>query len=180
MSSRLSDPIQETIHKSRQCLEQGTSEDYETLHNLFRRLESLAREELQTKFRREARQISDKLEKGRTLSPTERETLELLMIGAARAYLALEADFDLWKAKVERLTSEVEALDANELAGEQQLLRLQALCLQGYSVLSNLTYYLRERERVDRFENSLSASLDAQSGKFLAEVLRGMMQSVRL
>ncbi len=180
MHARLSDSIQSTIDKIRQCREQETSENYEALDGLFRRLNIQAREAIHAALRREARQISDKLEKGRQLTLEEQETLATLIVGVARTYLDLETDYSAWKAKVERLAGEIEALEADNLNSAPELLRLQALCLQARNVLPNLTYYLRERERVERFETSMQSRLDLQSSKFLAEVLREMLQSARL
>ena len=58
-------------------------------------------------------------------------------------------------------------------------MRVQSVCLEAKTVLPELTNYLRERERVERFETSMRSSLGAESGQLLADVVREMMQSGR-
>jgi hypothetical protein len=179
MFTPVSDSINETIARARQCLTNENSEGYEALDSLFRRLEAVAREVFQDKLRSDYQGLVEKLEKGRVLTADEQNTLELLIIGVARTYLQMETDFPTWQTKVDRLARELEALEASGVDSTDALLRVQCICLEAKTVLPELTNYLRERERVERFENSMRSSLGAESGQLLADVVREMMQSGR-
>ena len=179
MGDPVSSSIQETTSKARQCLTNENSEGYEALDSLFRRLEVVAREVMQDKLRGDYQTLVEKLEKGRVLTAEEQNTLELLIIGVARTYLQIESDFPTWKAKVDRLAHELEALQASGIDSAEALLQIQGICLEAKTVLPELTNYLRERERVERFENSLRSSLGVESGQLLADVVREMLQSGR-
>jgi hypothetical protein len=179
MFTPVSASINETVAKARQCLVNENSEGYETLDSLFRRLDAVAREVFQDKLRNDYQGLVEKLEKGRVLTPDEQNTLELLIIGVARTYLQMESDFPAWKTKVDRLARELEALEASGVDSTDALLRVQSVCLEAKTVLPELTNYLRERERVERFETSVRSSLGAESGQLLADVVREMMQSGR-
>jgi hypothetical protein len=166
--------------KSRQCHEQETSENYEVLDTQFRQLGMMAREIMQERMRSQYRGIADKLEGGVPLTLQERELVDTLIVGEARSYLKQEADFENWKSKVDRLAGQLGVLEATGVESSQQLLELQALALQARTVLPAITYYLRERERIERFESNMQTELSATSGRFLADILREMMQSSRM
>jgi hypothetical protein len=180
MADHLSTTIQETTTKAQQCLVDENSESYEALDSLFRRLEVVAREVMHDRLRSETAGLIEKLEKGRVLTAEEQQTLELLMIGVAHTYLQMESDFPAWKTKVDRLAHELEALQASNADSPEILLRIQGICQQAKTVLPELTHYLRERERVERFENSMRSNLEIESGRLLADVVRDMLQSGRM
>ncbi len=115
----------------------------------------MAREVMQDKLRGDYQGLVEKLEKGRVLTAEDQTTLELLIIGVARTYLQMESDFPAWKTKVDRLARELEALQASSVDSAEALLHVQGICLEAKTVLPELTNYLRERERVERFENSI-------------------------
>jgi hypothetical protein len=164
-SNPLTNFIKATVEKSRTCAEKETSENYESLDNMLRQLGVMARELMQDQLKNAYRNIAEKLENGTPLSPSEQDTLDCLIVGDARAYLAQEQDFANWRAR---------------LSTTQELLSLQAVCLEAKAVLPDITYYLREKERIERFESSTRNALTAESGKLLAEVVEEMMQSPRM
>jgi hypothetical protein len=179
MLTPVTDSINETVSRARQCLVNENSEGYEALDSLFRRLEVIAREVFQDRLRSDYQTLVEKLEKGRVLTADEQNTLELLIIGVARTYLQMESDFSAWKTKVDSLARDLEALAASGADSTDALLRVQSICLEAKTVLPELTNYLRERERIERFENSLRSSLGVESGQLLADVVREMLQSGR-
>ncbi len=172
--------IKATVEKSRTCAEKETSENYESLDNMLRQLGVLARELMQDQLKNAYRNIAEKLENGTSLSPSEQETLDCLIVGEARAYLEQEKDFANWKDRMDRLTQEIVRLEEGGLSTTQELLHLQAVCLEAKAVLPDIIYYLREKERIERFENSTRNALTAESGRILAEVVEEMMQSPRM
>jgi len=180
MSNPLAEFMKAAQEKARQCHEQETSENYEVLDTQFRQLGMMAREIMQERLRNQYRNIADKLEDGVPLTPQEREMVDTLIVGEARSYVNQETDFESWKSKVDRLASELGVLEATGVESSQQLLELQGLALQARTALPAITYYLRERERIERFENNLQSELSASSGRLLADILREMMQSSRM
>jgi hypothetical protein len=179
-SNPLTNFIKATVEKSRICAEKETSENYESLDNMLRQLGVMARELMQDQLKNAYRNIAEKLENGTPLSPSEQDTLDCLIVGDARAYLAQEQDFANWRARMDRLTQEIVRLEGAGLSTTQELLSLQAVCLEAKAVLPDITYYLREKERIERFESSTRNALTAESGKLLAEVVEEMMQSPRM
>ena len=180
MSNPLIEFVRAAQEKSRQCHEQETSENYEVLDTQFRQLGMMAREIMQERLRSQYRSIAEKLEDGVPLTLQERELVETLIVGEARSYLNQEADFESWKSKVDRLAGQLGVLEATGVESSQQLLELQALALQARNVLPAVTYYLRERERIELFEKNMQSELSASSGRLLADILREMMQSSRM
>jgi hypothetical protein len=140
----------------------------------------MAREIMHEQLRSQYRSIADKLEDGVPLTLQERELVETLIVGEARSYVNQEADFESWKGKVDHLASQIGVLEATGVESSQQLLELQALALQARTVIPAITYYLRERERIELFEKNIQSELSASSGRLLADILREMMQSSRM
>jgi hypothetical protein len=60
------------------------------------------------------------------------------------------------------------------------LLHIQALCRDLRSILPDLTFYLRERERVQSYEKNDIQSLRPELKKLLAEVIDAMMKSDKM
>jgi len=176
----LSGNIQSLLNRAHESLKRENSEGFEALDNQFRQLGVLARETLQERLGGECRTLIDKLENGKPLTLPEQETLEMLIVGEARAFIQQESDYKNWQAKIEQLTREIEQLEASGLKTHQDLLNLQAVCSQARMILPGITYYLRERERAERFEASMRDELDASQGKFLADIIREMMQSGKM
>ena len=180
MTTVLSGNIQSLVNRVRESLAGENSENFEALDNQFRQLGVLAREVLQERIGGEYRTLIDKLEKGKPLTLPEQEALEMLIVGEARAYIQQETDYKNWLDKIDRLTRELERLEASGLNTQEELLRLQAVCQQAKTVLPGITYYLRERERTDRFDASMRDELDPSQGRFLADIVREMMQSTKM
>ena len=141
------------------------------------KLESMAREAFQGRMKNDYLSIAEKLEDGAEITPAEREALELLIIGEAKYYLKQENDFENWRSELQRLAGEMEKVHTSGLAGIEDLMRLQALCREAGAVLPDITFYLREKERIQRFEDALRGTLDPEVRRFLAEIITGMMRS---
>ncbi len=153
--------------------------DYEELDLRVRELENLARQLFQDAHRRLYESLADKLEHGGLLSPVERGALELLIVGEAQYYLKAENNYQDWKKELARLVEEVRRTDAEQHAGAEKLLHLQALCHDAKGVLPDITFYLRQRDRIDRFREATAGEIQPQDARFLARVIRQMISSER-
>jgi hypothetical protein len=169
--------ISETVEVAKRCFETESVTDYEELDRQVIGLETTAREAFQDKLKDEYLSIAEKLESGAEITPAEREALELLIIGEAKHYLKYENDLENWKKELKRLAGEMEKVPASGSESIEDVMHLQALCREAKGVLPDITFYLREKERIKRFEDTMRETLDPEARRFLAEIIKGMMES---
>lgn len=173
--------LKETLEAAARAFESKASTAYDTFDWNVRELEVLAREDFQAKLGHAYLIILNKLEKGEPLTSQEWEMVNLLVIGEAKYYLQHENDFENWQAEIKRLVNEMEQVESSTgLDDVDSLLRMRALCRDARGVLSSITYYLQEKERVDRFKETTGGALDLETGRILADVIRGMMTSDKM
>ncbi|MGD9094010.1 MAG: hypothetical protein PVF74_14270 [Anaerolineales bacterium] len=176
MNTSISLQVDEMLKVVQQCLTNERVTDCEELDRLVSDLAKTAREAYQAQLRSECGYIVEKLETGESLTSQEYGALELLIIGEAKYYLKEENDFENWKHELKRLTSEIENLNRGDLSSIEELMQLGALCTDARRLLPGISFYLRERERVRRFEEN-TRKIDQSTGKFLASVIKEMLQS---
>ena len=169
--------ISKTVEVAKRCLETESVSDYEDLDRQVIELDNTAREAFQSKLKDEYLSIAVKLEGGAEITPAEREALELLIIGEAKHYLKYENDFESWKEELKRLAGEMEKVAVSGSESIEDVMHLQGLCREAKGVLPDITFYLREKERIVRFEDTMRETLDPEARNFLAEIIKGMMES---
>lgn len=177
MSSVIVNQINAALNAGKRSSESELVSDYDELYRQIDKLEGMVREAFQGKLSAEYLSLVEKLERGEELTAAARDALELLIVGEAKHYLKAENDFDNWKNELQRLAGEMEKAQATDLASIDDLMHLEALCRDVKTVLPDVTFYLRERERVKRFEEAMRETLDPESRRFLAEIIKGMMKS---
>ena len=177
MDSTLLTQISKTTEVAKRCFDTESVADYEHLDRQTSELESMAREAFQDTLKGGYLSIAEKLEAGEEITPEDREALQLLIVGEAKYYLKQENDFENWTRELERLAGEMEKVHTSGSAGIEDLMRLQALCREARAVLPDITFYLREKERIQRFEDAVRGTLDPEVRRFLAEMITGMMRS---
>ncbi|MBN1486930.1 MAG: hypothetical protein JW981_04760 [Anaerolineae bacterium] len=178
--SILSAKVDQLVTSMKQSLQTKSVTSYEESHRLICKLDTDIREAFQELLRKHYKPIISKLENGGRLSQEERNALELLIVGEAKFYVDLENDYENWVREIGRLVSEIEKLQTAGLATVEDILHLQALCRDARNVLPDIAFYLREQERVKYFQSAMLDSLDMESRRFLADMIRGMMTSDRL
>jgi hypothetical protein len=176
MDASVSRHIDETLKVVKRCTIGGGVADFEELDRLIRNLSSSTREAYQVRLKGEYGYIVDKLEMGQSLTSEEYEVLEMLIVGEAKYYLKKEHDFENWIGDLNRLVSEIESLKRNDLVSNEYFMRLGALCADARILLPGIIFYLRERERVQRFEES-TREINESTGKFLASIIKDMLES---
>lgn len=169
--------ITQTLKTAEQCFNLDASATYQELDHQIRDLEAIARENFQAKLKHDYRAVVEKLEKGTVLAANEREILELLIVGEATYYLKHENDFENWQNQLQRIRREMEQLQAGGLDSIDDVMHLQALCRDARGILPDIMFYLREKERVERFKNSTQGEIDPEASQVLADMIKAMMIS---
>jgi hypothetical protein len=175
----LADAVEQTARTAERTLEADSLVGYEELDMRVRELEALAREQFQDAHRRLYELIAEKLDAGAPLSVMEHGALELLIVGEAKYYVEGESHFAEWKSELKRLIEELRKTLARSTTEAEKLLHLQALCNDAKGVLPDITFYLRQRERIDQFRQATSGEISAHDARFLAGIIRHMISSDR-
>lgn len=149
----------------------------ERLDQKLRSLDALCRELFQETLSDAYTSIAAKLDRGEALNPGERKAVELLFTGEAEYYLKTENNYHDWIAELQRLMAELQTTRESGLGSLADLMHVQALCRDAMHVLPEVQYYLREKERVAIFRESLSGEISPEEGKLLARMIRDLMSS---
>ena len=168
----ISTRIKEALDLSAQCFEAEKSEGYEVLSEKLEELEAAARVTFQA--HEDYKSLLTKLDKGTPLSPDELNTLKLLIVGDADYYLKYDEDFDRSKSELKTILDEIRGLQSAELDVDG-LMHLRVLCREAASVLIPTSYYLEQKERVQKFQEATRDPIDRESGKMLAHITRESM-----
>jgi hypothetical protein len=56
-------------------------------------------------------------------------------------------------------------------------MHVQALCRDAMHVTPEVTYYLREKQRIAQFRESVSGAITPEGGRLLARMIRDLMAS---
>ncbi|MGH6689383.1 MAG: hypothetical protein ACREMQ_20825 [Longimicrobiales bacterium] len=177
--STLAEAVERTARTAEQSLEADSLVGYEELDVRVRELEGLAREMFQDAHRRLYEQIAEKLDHGARLSVMEHGALELLIVGEAKYYVEAENNFTEWKSELKRLIDELQKTLGRSTTEAERLLHLQALCNDAKGVLPDITFYLRQRERIEQFRQATGGEIAAHDARFLAGIIRQMVSSDR-
>jgi hypothetical protein len=169
--------VNELIEMARRSFRDETEAHYQDFHTQVNELDGLARETVQAKLDDLYWPILSKLEEDKPLTAAEHSMLELLMVGEAKYYLKHEDDVEQWRNELKRLIEEIKRLQASGLDEIDGLMRLRALCREATRVLPDLAYYFRERERVRQFEAITSGTIDTETRRSLANLIKEMMES---
>ncbi len=148
---------------------------YEALSRNVGDMDDLARELFQQQHASEFAALAHKLDRAQPLTADELQSLRRLIVGDAQVYLQHENNFDDWKAEITRLADELARLRASGLGSSEALLTLQALCRDARNVIADILNYLRERERLQRFDTLVAGQLDAGTARFFATMIREML-----
>jgi len=169
--------IDNLLELAERCFSVGAVGDYENLDLRLREVEAAAREALHAELHGDYQVVIKKLESGEPLTPADREVIELIIVGDAEYYLKYENDYNHWVAELQRLMAELKQVRTGGLADRDALLRVQAFCRDGRGVLPDLTFYLRERERIERFCANKLDELNPELRQALADILKELMTS---
>jgi hypothetical protein len=173
----LHDKLNRTVEFGTRTLESRQLRDLEQLDQKLRTLDSLCRESFQETLSSAYDLIASKLERGETLDANERNAVELLFTGEAKYYLKTENNFHDWIRELQRLLGELDARHSAGLQSLADLMHVQALCRDAMHVFPEVLYFLREKERIQLFEESLRGEISREEGRLLARMIRDLMAS---
>jgi hypothetical protein len=164
--------LKETLDLAARSFEAENSEGYDALGEELEELETLAKRSFEDHA--DYKSLLSKLENGKPLSPDELNTLKLLMVGDADYYLKYDDDFDRSESELKTVVEEIRKLQAGPLDVDG-LMHLRVLCREASSVARPTAFYLEQKERVAKFDAATRDGIDPESGKFLANIIKGMM-----
>jgi hypothetical protein len=171
--------LDETIESAGQCLGADSVSFCEGLGERIHVLNEVAREGFLALLAEDFLRIAEKLEHGADLGHEEMAALEMLLVGDAEMYLRMEREADTWRAELRRIIGELRQVRDSGFGDPRALLRLRAVCSEANRVLPDLTFYLRERERIERFRESMEA-LGTSERLFLSRLIREKLAPPRL
>ena len=163
--------MDETLEAAARCLGAESVTFAEALGERLHALTEVSRESFLGLLAEDFFRIAEKLEAGADLEREEQGALEMLLVGDAEMYLRMERDADTWRAELRRIVGEIRQVRDGGFGDPRALLRLRALCAEANRVLPDLTFYLMERERVERFRESMEA-LGTTERLFLSRLIR--------
>ena len=176
MNSKIDSVIEKLVNVSEQSLKTQNSGQFQQADMLINQLQTQAREQFQSDAVAQYGSVLRKLEAGDPLTGEEQAALELLIVGRAKYYLKEETDFNSWIDEYKRLVSEIDRLRASDDQSLESLMELQALCIDAGRVVADISFYLEEKERFQRFQES-TREIDLQESAMLANMIRTMLGS---
>ncbi len=122
--------------------------------------------------------IIPKLEHNQPLTPAEKQTVKLWVVGDAEGYVKMENNFQDWLKEYQRLMDVIAAWE-NQVASVDQLVEVHGVLEDAIKVADAMAHYLDDQERVVRFENAING-LNAEDNRFIANLLKSMLASPEL
>jgi hypothetical protein len=171
------DALSQAVALGRPALAAPRVESMEQFDEMLRKLDGLCRETFQETLRDGYEVIARKLDRGTPLSVSERQALALLFTGEAAYYLKTENNYHDWIDELNRLVGELSRIGAEGIGSLADLMHVQALCRDAMHVTPEVTYYLREKQRIAQFRESVSGAISPEGGRLLARMIRDLMAS---
>lgn len=180
MTSEVEEKTSSVLKKSSQTINLDTADAYERLYTEIYNLESMARETFQYQFRQDYQSVVEKLQNGDQLTEADKHLLSQLLVADAKGYVKHAKEFENWKDHIARLLAELSNIQSQGVQTTDDLLHIQSLCRDLRTVLPDITFYLRERERVQKYEQNDIQTLSPEMKKLLAEIIAGIMNSDKM
>jgi hypothetical protein len=168
-SDHLTESVDALQQSAATALSAGTAEEFESFEKQLNTLNTMVREAQQSMWAGEAEAAVERLEKGESLTETDRQVIRTFLVPDAEHYLAVENSYQDWIDELQRLIEDiaqrVENLDRHSI-GE-----LRGVLKDSIRLVPDIRNYLEEQQRVDRFNAALH-NFDPASRATLVRVLR--------
>lgn len=151
----------------------AASEEFNRLGAALVQLKEKIREEIQTATAGDIAEILKKLKDNEPLSPQEKETVGLWVVGDAAGYTKMEDDYPEWLAEFQRLGGVLAAYEGKE-DSPRNLVEAHGLLEDAIRVAADLAYFLEKKERVDRFAQAIN-NLTREDARYLVDILKAML-----
>lgn len=165
----ISAKISEMLTAAQRCSTDETADNYDLLDEQLGELDAIAKNAVGSHVA--YRPLIDKLEKGAPLSDDELTTVKSLIVGDADSYVKYSDDFDRTKSEVHRIIDEIRGLESSEL-DLQGLMKLRVLCEEASSSLVPALHYVKNKERIQKFEEHTGGTLSKEAGQVLARIIK--------
>lgn len=109
------------------------------------------------------------------LSPADITVIEGFMIGDAEAYTRVENDFQSWIGELERLVKSLS--DKGDRLEGSAILDAMGEVQDAQRVLGDICNYLEQKERVARYQRTMSQPLNPEGRAMLVEILQRQLAS---
>lgn len=176
MNSKIDSAIEKLVQVSEQGFSNQNAGQFQQVDMLINQLQNQAREQFQADAIAQYGSVLRKLDAGAPLTDEEQAALEMLVVGRAKYYLKEETDFNSWIDELRRLISEIDHLRANGEQSLETLMELEALCIDAGRVVADIAFYLEEKERYQRFQES-TREIDLAESAMLANIIRSFLSS---
>lgn len=133
------------------------------------------REEMQALTVSTMKPIIKKLQKNQPLSGEEKDLIRLWIVGEAAAFTQKDNDFREWLEEFKKLGQTIS--DISAIPGSlPEMLDLYGILEEAVRLAGDLQFFLDEKERVGRFEQSIQ-NLSASDAELLANILQEKLTS---
>jgi hypothetical protein len=137
---------------------------------------NLIRETLQSETASDTKNIIKKLSAGQPLSTAEMNLIRLWIVGDAESYIMMENNLQDWIDEFGRLKKTL-ADFTDKPSSAEDLFKLQGLLEDAVRISYDIGNFLEKKERVKKFESSISDGLDESEINLLIKVLTAKLQS---
>ncbi len=154
--------------------EKGTL-PFHRLSTTLNRFDATMREFIQVETQDRINKIIDKLNKNGQLNSEELDLVRLWIVGDAEYYTKMENNFNDWMKELGRLVAQIEQKQGATLDAETAL-QLRGSLRDAISVMEDILYFLQQKERIERFEES-TQELDSEEKRYLSRILSQKLRS---
>lgn len=162
--------IDDTLDKIVHALRTKDAGDFRKLDAVIDELREEVRESVQAITRNEMWNVIVRLRAGVDVSDADMRLIRVWVVGDAVAYVREENNFPGWLSKLDRVSGLIRDLRSKEMDVDT-LVELGGLLTDARGVSRSLALYVNDRERVQRFEQSIENGLDKEERLLLADYL---------
>ncbi|MFP4473486.1 MAG: hypothetical protein ACLFPX_06430 [Candidatus Omnitrophota bacterium] len=153
----------------------GGGNAYSRLSTIFEELDGYMREQMQAMTSQDIKAIISRISAGEDLSSEDLALVKMWIVGDAETYTRLENNVQEWKKELDRLVNEINEM-RDKPADVQTAVKLRGLFRDGVRVISDIFFYVEQKDRVARFQEA-TRQLDAQERALLVDLLEQKMSS---
>ena len=156
-------------------VEEGTQDSYARLAAIFEELGKYLRGDIQEKTAGRIFGIIKKLKSGGPVSTEDYEHLRLWVVGDADYFAKLQNNFEDWKIQLKRLMNAISEFQVDDPDIDASL-KLRGLFRDGVMVLADITYFLEQKDRMEKFTATMQG-LNDEERVILIRILEQKMKS---
>ena len=155
--------------------QKGTGEAYSKLSTIFEELGSYLREYIQGITEDQIVAIIKKLKKNEQIISDDKEHIKLWLVGDAEYYTKMENNVEGWKNELKRLMGDINNFKTDN-PDVVAACKLRGLFRDGSRVLTDIFYFLEQKDRVAKFDES-TEEIDDSERQILIRLLEQKMKS---